>query len=81
MMGWQWGDMGWGWLGMGFGMLIWAVVLVVVIWLVVRGLMAMERRDRPNAGRDGAEELLRRRFAAGEIDAEEYERRLVALRG
>jgi uncharacterized membrane protein len=29
---------------------------------------------------ESSEELLRRRFAAGEIDAEEYERRLEVLR-
>jgi putative membrane protein len=78
MMG-SWGDMGW--LGMGVGMLIWAIVLVIVVWLVVRGLMAVERRDRSTEPGDSSEQLLRRRFAAGEIDAEEYERRLVALRG
>ena len=76
MMG-SWGEMGW--LGMSVGMLIWAIVLVVVVWLVVRGLMAVEQRDRRTERGDSAEQLLRRRFAAGEIDAEEYERRLSAL--
>jgi putative membrane protein len=77
MMG-SWGDMGW--LGMGVAMLIWAIVLVVVVWLVVRGLMVIEQRDRRTGG-DDARQILRRRFAAGEIDAEEYERRLTALGG
>ena len=76
MMG-SWGEMGW--LGMSVGMLIWAIVLVVVVWLVVRGLMAVEQRDRRTERGDSAKQLLRRRFAAGEIDAEEYERRLSAL--
>lgn len=76
MMG-SWGEMGW--LGMGVGMLFWTVVVVVVIWLIVRGLTVVERRDgRPIKG-DSAEEVLRRRFAAGEIDAEEYEARRSAL--
>lgn len=74
----SWGDMGW--LGMGGAMLIWAVVLVVVVWLIVRGLMALDRRDHRTESGDSAEELLRRRFAAGEIDAEEYEARRSALR-
>ena len=76
MMG-SWGEMGW--LGMGIGMLIWAVVVVVVVWLIVRGLMVIERRDRRPATSDSVDELLRRRFAAGEIDAEEYEARRSAL--
>ena len=73
----SWGDMGW--LGMGVGMLIWAVVIVVVVWLVVRGLMVLERREGRSTTGDAAGELLRRRFAAGEIDAEEYEARRSAL--
>jgi putative membrane protein len=77
MMG-SWNEMGW--LGMGAGMLIWGVVLVVVVWLIVRGLMALERRESSRDRGDGAEELLRRRFASGEIDSEEYENRLAALR-
>lgn len=74
----SWNEMGW--LGMGVGMLIWGVVLVVVVWLIVRGLMALERREPSRDRGDSAEELLRRRFASGEIDSEEYESRLAALR-
>lgn len=74
----SWNEMGW--LGMGVGMLIWGVVLVVVVWLIVRGLMALERREPSRDRSDSAEELLRRRFASGEIDSEEYESRLAALR-
>jgi putative membrane protein len=64
---------------MSVWMLIWAVVIVVVAWLVVRGLMVLERREGRSMTGDSAGELLRRRFAAGEIDAEEYEARRSAL--
>lgn len=74
----SWNEMGW--LGMGVGMLIWGVVLVVVVWLIVRGLMALERREPSRDRGDSAEEFLRRRFASGEIDSEEYDSRLSALR-
>ncbi len=46
MVGWHWMDSG-AWLGMGLTMLLWAVATIVVIWIVVRGLMAL---DLPAAG-------------------------------
>jgi putative membrane protein len=78
MMGWDWD--GGAWLGMGAGMLLWLVLGVVVVWLIVRGLVALEqtRSDRPTGS--GPDDILRERFARGEIDAEEFERRLALLR-
>jgi putative membrane protein len=64
-------------------MLLWALLLVVGIILVLR-LSARSGSDRmppPQwGGGDSAEEILRRRFASGEIDEDEYRRRLDALR-
>jgi putative membrane protein len=75
-MGWHWADGGW-W-AMGFGMLTWllllAIAVAVMVWLMNRN------GSRHQPGGDSAEEVLRRRYAAGEIDAEEYERRLSVLR-
>ncbi|HLE59860.1 MAG TPA: SHOCT domain-containing protein [Candidatus Limnocylindria bacterium] len=70
-MGVDWWPMG---LGMAFSTLLPLIVIVLVVWLVVR---ALPRRD---GGGDSAEEVLRRRFASGEIDADEYQRRLEVLR-
>jgi len=61
---------------MGLGMVIWVVIVALAVWLVVR---LVSRRSR-GGGAESAEELLRRRFASGEIDAEEYDRRLAILR-
>jgi putative membrane protein len=76
MMGWHWGE-GAEWWAMGANMLIWllilALVIGVVVWVINRSTTARTRGDP-------AEEVLRRRFAAGEIDSEEYERRLSVLR-
>jgi len=77
-MGWHWGD-GAGWWAMGLGMVVWVILLALaiglVVWLINRG-----NGRRPGERGDSAEEILRRRFAAGEIDADEYERRLSVLR-
>jgi len=77
-VGWHWPD-GSSWWAMGIGMLAWVILLTVaiglVVWLVNRGTGGQlgERGD-------SAEEVVRRRFASGEIDAEEYASRLSVLR-
>ena len=59
-----------------------AVLALVGVWLV-RGLRTeggdVNRLGAGSVDSDPARELLRRRFAAGEIDDAEYERRLSAL--
>lgn len=79
MMGWSNWDGG-AWLGMGIGMVIWLVIGVVVVWLIVRGLVALEHPRTDSSGRPEGEQILRERFARGEIDADEYERRMALLR-
>jgi putative membrane protein len=77
MMGSDWSDVGW-W-AMGIGMIVWVVVLAVIIGLVV-WLMNRTQAGRVDRRSESAEEVLRRRFASGELDGEEYERRLALLR-
>jgi len=79
MMGWNMD--GGAWLGMGFGMLVWLVLAVVVVWLVVRGLIALERTQTGGQVGSRPDEILRERFARGEIDPDEFERRLALLHG
>ena len=67
---------GWGWGGMVLGplfMIFWLAVLVGVIVLVVRWLGS----GSPGSGRpeQGARDILDERYARGEIDREEYQRR------
>lgn len=66
--------------GVGLGAL--AFILVVVIGVAVLAVvLARQKRVQPDDPRPdgGAIELLRRRYAAGEIDDEEFQRRLAAL--
>lgn len=77
MMGWN--VDGGAWIGMGLGMLLWVVLAVVVVWLIVRGLIALERTRTDGSGAAGPDEILRERFARGEIDAEEFKKRLELL--
>lgn len=75
---------------------LFAVALAVVFWgglivLIVLGIRWFLRQERgaghgPGPGQAGTSaedplEILRRRYAAGEIDDEEYQRRRKTLRG
>jgi len=59
-------------------MVIWWLFVIglfsVVIWLLIAAL------GRGPESSSSSEEILRRRYAAGEIETEEYERRLEELR-
>ena len=56
-------------------------LVAVVTWLVVRTFPKLRGDERPEAPRDSAEEILRERFARGEISAEEFQKSVEILRG
>ena len=64
-----WGMMGW--LGPIFMVVFWVAVIVGVI-LLIRWLVISSGPSRPKA-EDSALEILKRRYAMGEIDKEEFE--------
>lgn len=70
MMGWG----GLGWLWMLFGALLWLIFLVVIAWAVVRLTSPGSQR-----GQETALEILRRRYARGEISRPEFEEARKAL--
>ncbi|HXO58651.1 MAG TPA: SHOCT domain-containing protein [Candidatus Acidoferrum sp.] len=59
-----------------FALLLYAVVIVLAVWLVLWAIRVAPRRIRP----DNALTILNERFARGEIDQDEYEKRKAALR-
>ena len=64
-----------------FGLLFLVAIIALIVWLVMRLLPNQPGRNRPEAREDSAEQILRERFARGEVDAEEYEHSLEILRG
>lgn len=80
MMGGFDGMGGFSWFWMLLPILFWGGLLVLIVWAVVR--IFPERRDvgRREVRDQSAEEILRGRFARGEIDAGEYESTLEILR-
>jgi putative membrane protein len=71
----MWPNMG----SMGWWMVLWWVagilVLVLLVRLVAGSTGGFSRRDD-----ETPEQILKRRYAKGEIDSEEYQRRLADLR-
>ena len=65
-----------GWLWMLIPLLFWGGLLALIAWAVVRIFPAGHAGGAPSA-----EDILRERFARGEVSAEEYEERLRVLRG
>jgi putative membrane protein len=59
-----------------FGLVLYAVLIVVVVWLVLWAIRIAPQRIRP----DNALSILNERFARGEIDQQEYDARKAALR-
>lgn len=74
MMGWGggWGSGG-GWM-FGLVHLLWWMLIVVGLVVLARWLRDTGRRRR-GSGRDRALDILRERFARGEIDKTEFEAR------
>ncbi len=79
MMGYGYGGhvSGWAWAVMGVGSVLLWVALGLGVLALVRHLRAS---DRPGEGQVTPEQLLAARYARGDIDDEEYHRRLDTLR-
>ncbi|HJQ29535.1 MAG TPA: SHOCT domain-containing protein [Rubrobacter sp.] len=81
MGGWDGAMMGaFGWLWMLIPLLFWGGLLALIAWAVVR-IFPGGRAERRVGSATSAEDILRERFARGEVSAEEYEERLQVLRG
>ena len=72
MNGFGWGMMGVGWV-MGF------ILIGVLVWAIVQATSRSSEPAAPTSARS-AEAILADRFARGEIDDDEYRRRLDTLR-
>ena len=69
---------GWGWWGPGLIFMI--LCMVMMVWMMSHhGSHSSHREQSQRHPPDEAERILADRLARGEIDVEEYERRLAAL--
>ena len=81
MMMWYGSNGGWGgWLLMTIAMvLFWALIITAVV-LIVRYLVSQRPTGTSAGSARTPEEVLAERYARGEIDDDEYRRRLALLR-
>lgn len=66
-----------GWMTMGWMWIFWVLLVVVVAALLWRAFGSPSLSGRRD---ESPEDILKRRYARGEIDRDEYERRLEGLR-
>jgi putative membrane protein len=72
MMG-GYGGYGMGWFGGIFMIAFWVLVIAGII-LFIRWLLASSRKAEGRTGDDSPLEILKKRYARGEINKEEFER-------
>jgi putative membrane protein len=73
---------GWGWLMVSIGLLLFLALILLVFALVARaGWLARSGRTPAATAAPGPQRILAERYARGEIDDEEYRRRLATLSG
>ena len=58
--------------GMGFGWIFGLLFLIVLVWLVIR-LVSPGQTTNPPSQKEDALDILKKRYARGEISKEEYE--------
>ncbi|MFD7782082.1 SHOCT domain-containing protein [Streptomyces nojiriensis] len=71
---------GWGWVAMTFSMVLLVALAVAGVVLLLRSVDRFPSGPAHPPAAPSAKQVLAERFARGEIDEEEYEQRLTALR-
>ncbi|MBI5016220.1 MAG: SHOCT domain-containing protein [Deltaproteobacteria bacterium] len=67
------GDYGMGW-GGGLGMALFWIIAILVVVVLVRFVLGRSRTGAGSVREESALDLLKKRYARGEINREEYER-------
>lgn len=80
MMWWHDDGNGWTWLAMSLSMLVFWGLMIWGVITVARSVNQSGRSGSDDNRPQSPEEILRERFAKGEIDEIEYEHRLEVLR-
>ncbi|MNR75539.1 hypothetical protein D3C72_61720 [compost metagenome] len=72
---WGYGPMGWGWFMMLLASLFWIAVLALIVVVIMRLWPGSSTFQSSTPREDEALSILRQRYARGEIDSEEFERK------
>jgi putative membrane protein len=69
-----WDHMNWDWGGMIIQLFFWIVIIAAIIWAVKR-FTGPGRSNESASGGETALDILKKRYARGEIDKEEFEQK------
>jgi len=61
-----------GFFGMGFGWIIWLVIIVVIVWVIFQ--FKGDNRGHYDKSSESPMDILKKRYAKGEISKEEFEK-------
>jgi putative membrane protein len=59
--------------GMWFGWIFWIILIFLVVWLIVNQNNKSKQNFQPQQQTESALEILKKRYAKGEISKEQYE--------
>lgn len=69
----DWGMTHWGWGGMVLQVLFWLVIIIGIVW-AIKYFTGQNRSNSSSSG-ETALDILKKRYARGEIDREEFEQK------
>jgi putative membrane protein len=72
--------MEWAWHWWQMGGLFWIPILALIIALLIRGSTLGNPRQPPPRTQESPEDILKRRYASGELSEEDYHRMLNEIR-
>ena len=67
----MWHDMSWH--GMWFSGFFWIIIVAVIVWAVIRLTPNNQNRQLPSVSGETPEDILKKRYAKGEITKEQFE--------
>lgn len=69
----MWHDMGWG--GMWFGWIFWLLIIAIIVWAVITMTRNRQKSDsaQGSAQTESPLDILKKRYARGEITKEQFE--------
>ncbi len=70
----EWGMMNWGWGGMIFQLLFWLVIIGLILW-GVKVIVEQSGNRNSSTTSNSALDILKARYARGEIDREKFEQK------
>ena len=72
----RFGEHGWGMgLGMGWWWIIGAICMIVIVWIIVKIINQSNHHNTRLDNKKSALDILKERYARGEIDKQEFEER------